>query len=120
MATAGDGAASSYETGGAGGKFRKRPLRRPQTTPYDRPPTALRNPGRKSDGWLSKLVVDPASKLISSTAHYFFSTVLCKRLPPPPPPPPQPPEVNQEPWERHHEAVPIVSSNVPFHYLDKF
>ncbi|CAK9180962.1 unnamed protein product [Ilex paraguariensis] len=90
MATAGDGTASSHETGGAGGKFRKRPFRRPQTTPYDRPLTAPRNPSRSSGSWLSKLVVDPASKIISSTAHYFFSTVLRKRLPPPPPSP-QPP-----------------------------
>uniref|UniRef100_A0A5B6ZGT2 Putative nuclear pore complex protein NUP1 n=1 Tax=Davidia involucrata TaxID=16924 RepID=A0A5B6ZGT2_DAVIN len=81
MATAGEG--TSYERGGgAGGKFRKRPFRRPQTTPYDRPPTSLGNP---RNGWLSKLV-DPASKLISASAHMFFSSVFRKRLPPPPQP----------------------------------
>ncbi|XP_055831345.1 nuclear pore complex protein NUP1-like isoform X2 [Solanum dulcamara] len=92
MSTAGDGTAASasagdYEGGGIGGKFRKRPLRRNQTTPYDRPPTALRNPS-----WLTKLVVDPAAKLITSGAHRFFSSIFTKRLPPPPTPlPPSPP-----------------------------
>ena len=70
-----------YE-GGRGGKFQKRPLRRSHTTPYDRPPTALRNSAGK--GWLSKLV-DPAQKLITSSAHRLFSSVFRKRLPPPPP-----------------------------------
>lgn len=70
-----------YE-GGRGGKFQKRPIRRSHTTPYDRPPTALRNSAAK--GWLSKLV-DPAQKLITSSAHRLFSTVFRKRLPPPPP-----------------------------------
>ncbi|GMP68206.1 hypothetical protein CsSME_00027897 [Camellia sinensis var. sinensis] len=88
--------------GGGGGKFRKRPFRRPQTTPYDRPQTALRNPS--TNGWLSKLV-DPASKLISASAHLFFSSVLRNRLPPPPPPPPQPPEANQESRDRFQEAI---------------
>ncbi|KAI7980189.1 Nuclear pore complex protein NUP1 [Camellia lanceoleosa] len=88
--------------GGGGGKFRKRPFRRPQTTPYDRPQTALRNPS--TNGWLSKLV-DPASKLISASAHLFFSSVFRNRLPPPPPPPPQPPEANQESRDRFQEAI---------------
>ncbi|KAJ8649610.1 hypothetical protein MRB53_002633 [Persea americana] len=70
-------AAASYE-GGAGGKIRRRLPRR--TTPYDRPPTALRNPstdGRSS--WLSKLV-DPASRIISGSAARLFSSVFRKRL----------------------------------------
>ncbi|CAK8572926.1 unnamed protein product [Lathyrus sativus] len=82
MAT--EGNENPYE-GGTGGKFRKRPLRRTQT-PYDRPPTALRNPNRNNNGWLSKLV-DPAHRLITHGAHSLFSSLLRKRLPPPPPPP---------------------------------
>lgn len=75
---------------GTGGKFRKRPFRRSQTTPYDRPPTALRNPNRNnnnnnSNGWFSKLVVDPAHRLITHGAHSLFSSLFRKRLPPPPP-----------------------------------
>ncbi|GFZ05984.1 nuclear pore complex protein [Actinidia rufa] len=102
MGTTEAGEGTSYEGGGGGGgKFRKRPFRKPQATPYDRPPTALRN--RRTDGWLSK-IVDPASKLISATAHLFFSSLSRKRLPPAPPRPP--PEANQESRERFHEAVP--------------
>ncbi|RDX64251.1 Nuclear pore complex protein NUP1, partial [Mucuna pruriens] len=76
-----------YEGGGGGGfgKFRKRPFRRPQTTPYDRPPTAPRNPNG-NDGWFSKFV-DPAQRLITSSAHRIFASVFRRRLPPPPPPP---------------------------------
>ncbi|CAH9097363.1 unnamed protein product [Cuscuta europaea] len=69
----------AFEVGGAGGKFRKKPFRRAQTTPYDRPPTSLRNPS-----WLSKLVVDPASKLINAGARRFFGSLFHKALPPPP------------------------------------
>ncbi|KAL0401461.1 UNVERIFIED_CONTAM: Nuclear pore complex protein [Sesamum latifolium] len=98
MATAEQGGAtgnttsSSYGGGGAGGKFRKKPFRR-QTTPYDRPPTALRG-NNNTSSWLTKLVVDPASKLISYGAERFFASVFRKRLPAPPPP--QPPEVNDD------------------------
>ncbi|GAB2293183.1 hypothetical protein Dimus_027389 [Dionaea muscipula] len=67
--------------GGAGGKFKKKPFRRHQATPYDRPPTTLRNP--QKNGWLSRLV-DPASKLITAGAHKFFTSVFRKRLLPPP------------------------------------
>lgn len=87
MATAGEDTtanapSAAYEGGGAGGKFRKRPFRRAQATPYDRPPTtALRNPS-----WLSKLVVDPASKLINAGARRLFASFSRKTLPPPPPP----------------------------------
>ncbi|MCD9645868.1 hypothetical protein HAX54_035178 [Datura stramonium] len=108
MSTAGDGTAASasagaYEGGGAGGKFRKRPLRRNQATPYDRPPTALRNPS-----WLTKLVVDPASKLITSGAQRLFSSIFSKRLPPPPTPlpPPTPPGPSQESQKLPQESCP--------------
>ncbi|KAK9707056.1 hypothetical protein RND81_07G169800 [Saponaria officinalis] len=79
-------AGGSYS--GAGGKFRKRPFRKPQTTPYDRPPTAVRqtqsiNNQSNNGGWLSK-IVDPASKLITAGAHKLFSSVFRKRLLPPP------------------------------------
>ncbi|GAU36426.1 hypothetical protein TSUD_19610 [Trifolium subterraneum] len=73
---------NGYEGGGGFGKFRKRPFRRTQTTPYDRPPTALRNPNH-NNGWLSKLI-DPAQRLITYSAHRLFSSVFRKRLPPPP------------------------------------
>lgn len=78
---------------GAGGKFKKRPFRRTtQSTPYDRPlvSAALRNPANvninNNNGWLSKFV-DPAQRLIVSSAHRLFRSVFRKRLPPPPPPP---------------------------------
>ncbi|CAD5187141.1 unnamed protein product [Musa acuminata subsp. malaccensis] len=72
-----------YE-GGIGGKIRRRPLRRAAATPYDRPPTPARGlVVRPSEpGWLSKLV-DPASRLITSSASKLFSCVLRKRLPAP-------------------------------------
>ncbi|XP_061995346.1 nuclear pore complex protein NUP1 [Rosa rugosa] len=74
-----------YESLGTGGKFRKTPFRRTtQTTPYDRPSTALRNPSTANGGWISKLV-DPAQRLLTYSAHRLFSTVFNKRLPPPPP-----------------------------------
>lgn len=90
-----------YE-GGRGGKFQKRPIRRSHTTPYDRPPTALRNSAGK--GWLSKLV-DPAQKLITSSAHRLFSSVFRKRLPPPPPSLPLSREANDEVENRNQEEV---------------
>ncbi|XP_047978219.1 nuclear pore complex protein NUP1 isoform X2 [Salvia hispanica] len=100
MSTAEEGGAtvnantSSYGGGGAGGKFRKKPFRR-QATPYDRPPTALRGNSTNSNdssSWLTKLVVEPASKLISYGADRFFGSILRRRLPPPPLPLRQPPE----------------------------
>ncbi|XP_052185451.1 nuclear pore complex protein NUP1-like isoform X2 [Diospyros lotus] len=100
--TAGEGPSSSYSAG-AGGKFRRKPLRRAQATPYDRPPTALRNP-RTNNGWLSKIVVDPASKLISASARLFFSSLFRKRLPPAPPRPEEP-VANQESRDAMNEAV---------------
>ncbi|RDX93914.1 Nuclear pore complex protein NUP1, partial [Mucuna pruriens] len=95
----------AYE-GGAGGKFRKRPLRnRTQTTPYDRPPTSLRNPNRSS-GWLSKLV-DPAHRLITYSAHSLFSSLFRKRLPPPP----SGTETEQEVRNNHQEEAAFVANN---------
>ncbi|KAI3470665.1 hypothetical protein Pfo_027328 [Paulownia fortunei] len=110
MATAEEGGAtaktttttSSYGGGGTGGKFRKKPLRRP-TTPYDRPPAAFRG-NDNSGSWLTKLVVDPASKLIYYGAHRLFSTVFRKRLPPLPPP--QTPELNHGLSDGLPETVP--------------
>ncbi|XP_010552887.1 PREDICTED: nuclear pore complex protein NUP1-like isoform X2 [Tarenaya hassleriana] len=79
-----------YDGGlGAGGKFRKRPFRRSQTTPYDRPPTSVRIPGLgggegsengNGGGWISKLM-DPAQRLITYSAHRLFASVFRKRLP---------------------------------------
>ncbi|XP_004240192.1 nuclear pore complex protein NUP1-like [Solanum lycopersicum] len=109
MAAAGDGrpaSSSAYEGGGAGGKFRRRPFRKNQTTPYDRPPNDLRNPS-----WLTKLVVDPATKLITSGARRFFSSIFQKRLTPaptplplPPMPLPPPPEARQESKDVQQES----------------
>ncbi|KAK8629763.1 hypothetical protein V6N13_078591 [Hibiscus sabdariffa] len=97
---------------GAGGKFRKRPLRRTtKATPYDRPPTSIRNPSGigERNGWLSKLV-DPARRLISSGAHRLFASVFMKRLPPPPPQTSQllGSETNEEPRENKPEATSTV------------
>ncbi|XP_061358402.1 nuclear pore complex protein NUP1-like isoform X1 [Gastrolobium bilobum] len=95
-----------YEGGGGFGKFRKRPFRRTQTTPFDRLLTALRNPSR-NNGWFSKLV-DPAQRLIASSANMLFASVFRKRLPPPPPPP-RSSEAVQEARDNHQEAAVFVS-----------
>ncbi|KAI3408760.1 uncharacterized protein J3R85_020043 [Psidium guajava] len=106
---------SPYEaSGGAGGKFRKKPYRRHQATPYDRPPTALRNvgiaPGDGGNGWLRK-IVDPAQRLIAAGAHRLFSSVFRKRLTqPPPPPPPQPPEADRDERDKQQETVLLGTS----------
>ncbi|XP_022640341.1 nuclear pore complex protein NUP1 isoform X2 [Vigna radiata var. radiata] len=101
-----------YEGGGDGGfgKFRKRPFRKTQTTPYDRPPTALRNPNR-NNGWFSKLV-DPAQRLIASSAHKLFGSLFLKRLPAPPGPAARPPtpQVVQELREHHQETALTVGN----------
>ncbi|XP_019461149.1 PREDICTED: nuclear pore complex protein NUP1-like isoform X3 [Lupinus angustifolius] len=74
-----------YEGLGTGGKFRKRPFRRTQTTPYDRPSTSLTIPNGdnniNNNGWFSK-VVNPAHKLITYSARSIFSSLFRKRLPP--------------------------------------
>ncbi|XP_059317599.1 nuclear pore complex protein NUP1-like isoform X2 [Lycium ferocissimum] len=108
MAAAGDGGtatSSAYESGGggggAGGKFKRRPFRKNQSTPYDRPSTALRNPS-----WLTKLVVDPATKLITSSAKRFFSSIFQKRLTAAPTPLPRHPEARQEPKDVQQESCP--------------
>ncbi|XP_027367725.1 nuclear pore complex protein NUP1 isoform X2 [Abrus precatorius] len=93
-----------YEGGGGFGKFRKRPFRRAQTTPYDRPPTALRNPNR-NNGWFSKLV-DPAQRLIASSAHKLFASVFRKRLPPPS----QGTETAQEVTDHHQETASVAAN----------
>ncbi|KAL4599371.1 hypothetical protein ACB092_11G121900 [Castanea dentata] len=133
-------AAVSSEGGfGTGGKFRKRPFRRAtQTTPYDRPRTAIRTPSlaaavvatnNNNNGWLSRLV-DPAQRLIASSAHRLFSSFFSKRLAPPPtpPPPPQPSnsEANQElndknpeARDKYHEAVDIDSPGVQQGAIDR-
>ncbi|KAJ4849638.1 hypothetical protein Tsubulata_017748 [Turnera subulata] len=91
---------ASYNDGGGQGygKFRKQPYRRTRATPYDRPPTVVRNAaggGLQGQGWLSKLV-DPAQRLITSGAYRLFGSVFRKRLPPPPPPqPPEQPELGR-------------------------
>ncbi|KAL9675901.1 hypothetical protein QQ045_004109 [Rhodiola kirilowii] len=92
--TAANGA-SAYEGSGAGGKFRRKPLRKNQSTPYDRPPAAVRNPS-SGNGWLSK-IVDPASKFINASAHRLFSSVFRKRLLPPPQQTPPPPPAARQP-----------------------
>ncbi|KAI3816882.1 hypothetical protein L1987_10666 [Smallanthus sonchifolius] len=95
MATAGDGSAP-YESGGAGGKFRKRPFRRSTpATPYDRPPTVVRN---NNPSMLKKLV-DPASRLIYAGANRLFG-VFRKSLPPLSL---RPPENNEEPQNGLHK-----------------
>ncbi|XP_052485723.1 nuclear pore complex protein NUP1 isoform X2 [Gossypium raimondii] len=105
---------------GAGGKFKKRPFRRTtKTTPYDRPPASIRNPSGSSNenGWLSKLV-DPARRLITSSAHRLFASVFTKRLPPPPPPTPQllDSETNREPTENQLDTTstvpPVVQGDI--------
>ncbi|KAH7547703.1 hypothetical protein JRO89_XS14G0004700 [Xanthoceras sorbifolium] len=109
--------ATAREEGGfgAGGKFRKRPFKRTtQTTPYDRPTSALRNSANinvnNNNGWLSK-IVDPAQKLIISSAHRLFASVFRKRLTQPPPPPTVEPEANHEAKEINQELVSTVSFN---------
>ncbi|KAL3718116.1 hypothetical protein ACJRO7_003277 [Eucalyptus globulus] len=100
--------------GGAGGKFRKKPYRRHQATPYDRPPAAFRNAGAvpgvgggAGDGWLRR-IVDPAQRLLAAGAHRLFASVFRKRLtqpPTPPPPPPQPPEAVRDERDKQQETV---------------
>ncbi|XP_071734684.1 uncharacterized protein [Rutidosis leptorrhynchoides] len=98
MATADDGM-TLYQNGGAGGKFRKKPIRRSaQTTPYARPPTAIRN---NNPSLLSKLV-DPASRLLYAGADRLFG-VFRKRLPAITAP--RIPENIEEPRKRIKEAV---------------
>ncbi|KAF5799253.1 hypothetical protein HanXRQr2_Chr07g0302441 [Helianthus annuus] len=78
MATAGD-ELTTYQSGGDGGKLRKRPIRRSsQTTPYDRPPIAIRN-NNNNPSFFAKLV-DPASRLIYAGADRLFG-VFRKRIP---------------------------------------
>ncbi|GAB4850482.1 hypothetical protein Ancab_029788 [Ancistrocladus abbreviatus] len=116
-ATAEDSAKAGYEgsaDGGAGGKFRKRPLHRHhRSTPYDRPPTALRSPRR--NGWFSR-IIDPASKLITAGAHKLFSSVFPKILLPLPR---LPPDENEEPRDSQLEAVPTDASGAQKQIITK-
>ncbi|XP_031373559.1 nuclear pore complex protein NUP1 isoform X1 [Punica granatum] len=96
---------------GAGGKFRKKPFRRPQSTPYDRP--QIRNPtivpGANGNGWLRKLM-DPAHKLLASTAQRFYASLFRKRLtqaPPSPLPLLHPPENKLEAGDKNEAAIPL-------------
>lgn len=62
MTTANDG-----YNGGAGGKFRKKVLRK--TTPYDRPSIAIRNPNPNNtskSGFLSRLIYAGADRLLGA------------------------------------------------------
>ncbi|KAL9224323.1 hypothetical protein vseg_000369 [Gypsophila vaccaria] len=106
---------------GGGGKFRKKPLRKPHATPYDRPPTAIRpnhsingngngNGDGDDNGWLAKIVT-PASKLITFGAHKIFSSVFRKRLLPPTfPSSPTLGEGNEMEYTEHEPATTAVDS----------
>ncbi|KAL4571483.1 hypothetical protein LXL04_018243 [Taraxacum kok-saghyz] len=69
---------------GAGGKFRKPPISRKRpSTPYDRPSLTTGNnkPGDSQDsggGWLSKLVVNPARRLIVGGATRILPSFFSK------------------------------------------
>lgn len=108
MATAGDGM-TPYQSGGAGGKLRKKPIRRSApATPYDRPPTALRNNNNNNHNpsLFSKLV-DPASRLIYAGADRLFG-VFRKRLPSIPAQ--RPPDTSEEPRNGIQEEDPNSGS----------
>ncbi|KAL9267142.1 Nuclear pore complex protein NUP1-like protein [Drosera capensis] len=64
-------AAPSSTTGGAGGKYRKPPARKPPSTPYDRPQSRCRTVG----GWLSK-IVDPAFRILAGGATRLLPSIL--------------------------------------------
>ncbi|XP_047324055.1 nuclear pore complex protein NUP1-like [Impatiens glandulifera] len=104
------GEGTSYEGGGGtGGKFRKRPFRKPPQTPYTRPPTALRKSSTDA-GWFSR-IISPASKLIMSSAQLFFPSLLRKRIAPPPQSQPEP-VTGRESKESVPEEVQINHSRV--------
>ncbi|PWA75012.1 hypothetical protein CTI12_AA247060 [Artemisia annua] len=72
----------SYPGGGAGGKFRKPPRRRP-STPYARPSQTVSNTNTNPEephdgGWLSKLVVNPARRLIVGGAARIIPSFFSK------------------------------------------
>ncbi|VVA97141.1 unnamed protein product [Arabis nemorensis] len=83
MASAARGESSNPYGGGlgTGGKFRKPTARRSQKTPYDRPPTSVRNSvlgggeDRGGGGWLSK-VLDPAQRLVTYSANRLFGSLF--------------------------------------------
>ncbi|KAJ6983599.1 hypothetical protein NC653_026423 [Populus alba x Populus x berolinensis] len=66
-----------YEDGGGYGKFPKRPFRRStQTTPYDRPATAIRNPSG-SGNEENRRVMDK-QKGTFSTVHNITRREICR------------------------------------------
>ncbi|KAK1420977.1 hypothetical protein QVD17_22987 [Tagetes erecta] len=75
-----------YSTG-AGGKFRKPPVSRKRpSTPYDRPSLSAANnksnePQSDGDSWLSKLVVNPARRLIVSGATRMLPSFFSRSEP---------------------------------------
>ncbi|MCL7047236.1 hypothetical protein MKW94_005610 [Papaver nudicaule] len=70
----------SYGGGGVGGKLRKTPLRKPQSTPYARPPQTQQVQARRhGGGWLSKLV-DPASRIITGGATRILPSFISDAL----------------------------------------
>ncbi|KAL2930369.1 Nuclear pore complex protein NUP1 [Bienertia sinuspersici] len=99
---------------GAGGKLRKKAARSIQSTPYDRPASALRPTSRvrenlnhhTNNGWFSKLV-DPASRLITAGAQRLFPSVFRKRLLPPPPH--SPPDETMEIGDLQPEITTMVA-----------
>ncbi|CAM8902964.1 unnamed protein product [Rhodiola kirilowii] len=77
---------STYGEGGAGGKLRRNPPRRQQSTPYARPLIqSSRSPLNRTEdsgdgragGWLSK-IVDPAYRLISGSATRILPSFFSK------------------------------------------
>ncbi|KAI3962913.1 hypothetical protein MKW92_050650 [Papaver armeniacum] len=60
-----------YGGGGVGGKLRKPPLRKPQSTPYAR---------KNGGGWLSKLLVDPATRIITGGVTKILPTSFSNAL----------------------------------------
>ncbi|KAK9170250.1 hypothetical protein Syun_002390 [Stephania yunnanensis] len=106
--------ASAADEGGAGGKLRRKPLRRASSaTPYDRPASALRNntsianSGAESgtNGWLSRFIARGAQRI--------FSSVFRKGLPAPQ----TVSETNHEPELR--DELPVAVSFNPSTVQDK-
>ncbi|KAJ0966345.1 hypothetical protein J5N97_027483 [Dioscorea zingiberensis] len=101
---------AAYEGGGAGGKLRRRPLRRAAAaTPYDRPPSSVRGGlGAIRNGWLSR-IVDPASRIITGGASRIFSSVF--RKPPALPALPAPQPLSEENLQLNEEVPKDICLN---------
>ncbi|KAI3848563.1 hypothetical protein MKX03_011259 [Papaver bracteatum] len=66
--------------GGVGGKLRKPPVRKSQSTPYARPPQQPQALARKNGGgWLSKLV-DPATRIITGGVTRILPSAFSNAL----------------------------------------